>query len=124
MIALRLLATGERYFIHLFPGIDWELMVKIEYLSFYLAVPLFAMFIDPLFHRELSRRVLRIIQFLGIIFSCVVLLTPAKIYSHTVQPYQIITVLSSIYGIYVLILSLIRKREGAFLLAALPRDQL
>jgi PAS domain S-box-containing protein len=115
LIALRLLATGERYFIHLFPGIDWELLVKIEYLAFYLAVPLFATFGHSLFYREFSKRALRIIQILGIIFSCVVILTPAKIYSHTVQPYQIITVLSSIYGIYVLILSLIGKREGAFL---------
>ena len=115
LIALRLLATGERYFIYLFPGIGWELMVKIEYLAFYLAVPLFATFIHSLFYREFSKRVLRIIQFLGIIFACIVLLTPAKIYSHTVQSYQIITLMSCIYGIYVLILSLSRKREGAIL---------
>jgi PAS domain S-box-containing protein len=115
LIALRLLATGERYLIHLFSGINWELLVKIEYLAFYLAVPFFATFGHSIFHREFSKRVLRIIQFLGIIFSCIVLLTPAKIYSHTVQPYQIITVMSSIYGIYVLILALIRKREGAIL---------
>jgi PAS domain S-box-containing protein len=115
LIALRLLATGERYFIHLFPSIDWELVVKIEYLAFYLAVPFFAMFVHSLFYRESSKWVLRIIQFLGIIFSCIVLLTPAKIYSHTVQPYQIITVMSCIYGIYVLIFALVRKREGAFL---------
>ena len=74
LIALRLLTTGERYFIHLFPGIDWELMVKIEYLTFYLAVPLFATFIHSLFYREFSKRILRIIQFLGIIFSCIVLI--------------------------------------------------
>ncbi len=115
LIALRLLTTGERYFIHLFPGMDWELMVKIEYLAFYLAVPLFATFIHSLFYREFSKRVLRIIQFLGIIFSCIVLLTPAKIFSHTVQPYQIITLISCIYANCVLILSLSRKREGALL---------
>ena len=115
LIALRLLATGERYFIHLFPGMDWELVFKIEYLAFYLAVPIFAMFVHSLFYREFSKRVLRIIQFFGIIFSCIVLLTPARIYSHTVQSYQIITVMSCIYGIYVLGLSSVRKREGAFL---------
>ena len=115
LIALRLLATGERYFIHIFPGVDWELVIKIEYLSFYLAVPLFATFIHSLFYQESSKRVLRIIQFLGISFSCIVLLTPTKIYSHTVQAYQIITVLSCILGIYVLIFSLVRKREGALI---------
>jgi len=115
LTALRILVTGERYLIHLFPGIDWELLVKFEYLSFYLAVPVFAMFIHSLFYQEFPQLVLRIIQFLGIIFSCLVLLTPAKIYSHSVQPYQIITLMSCIYAIYVLILSSARKREGALI---------
>ena len=115
LIAIRLLATGERYVTHIIPGLNWELVFKIEYLSFYLAVPLFATFIHSLFYQESSKRVLRIIQFLGIIFSCIVLLTPAKIYSHTVQPYQIITVISGILAVYVLIFSLARRREGALL---------
>ncbi|MCJ7772764.1 MAG: PAS domain S-box protein, partial [Desulfobacterales bacterium] len=117
LVVLRILTTGERYFIHLFPGIGWELMVKIEYITFYLAIPLFAMFIHSLFYREFSKQILRIIQFLGIIFSLIVLLTPAKIYSHTVYPYQIITLMSCIYGIYGLTLSLVRKREGAFIIS-------
>lgn len=115
LIVLRILTTGEKYFIHLFPGLGWELMVKGEYLSFYLAVVIFAMFIHSLFPREFSKRIIRIIQFLGIIFSCIVLLTPAKIYSYTVQPYLIVTFMSCMYGVYGLILSLFRKREGAFL---------
>ncbi|MCJ7772779.1 MAG: PAS domain S-box protein, partial [Desulfobacterales bacterium] len=116
LIVLRILTTGEKYFIHLFPGIDWELTVKIEYLSFYLAVSMFATFIHSLFPGEFPKRVIRIIQFFGIIFSCIVLLTPAKIYSHTVQPYLIITFMSCFYGIYGLILSLVRRKKGAFLL--------
>jgi PAS domain S-box-containing protein len=115
LIVLRLLSTGDRYLVHFFPFIDWEFTVKIEYLTFYLAVPVFAMFLHSVFNREFSLRILRTTQVLGIIFSCIVLLTPARFYSHSVQLYQIITVISCIYGIYVLILALVRKREGAFL---------
>ena len=115
LIVLRLLSTGERYLVHLFPVLNWEFVVKIEYLTFYLAVPFFGMFLHSLFKREFSKWILRITQVLAIIFSCIVILTPARIYSHTVQPYQIITVMSCIYGIYVLVLALIRNREGAFL---------
>ena len=115
LIVLRLLSTGDRYLIHLLPFIDWELTVKIEYLTFYLAVPFFAMFLHSLFNREFSKWLLRATQVLGIIFAGIVLLTPARIYSHTVPLYQIITVISCIYGMYALVLALVRNKEGAFL---------
>jgi len=116
IIALRLLITGERYLIYLFPGIGWELMYKLEYLSFYLAVPIFVMFVHSLFFHEFPKLILRIIQFLGIIFSILVIVTPARIFSHTVQLYQIFTIVSCIYGIFVLGLSSAKKREGAFII--------
>ena len=39
LIALRLFTTGERFLIRLLPDINWEILTKLEYLSFYLAVP-------------------------------------------------------------------------------------
>jgi PAS domain S-box-containing protein len=115
LIVLRLLSTGDRYLLLLFPFIDWEFTVKIEYLSFYLAVPFFGLFLHSVFKRKFSLRMLRGIQVLGILFSCIVLLAPARFYSNTVQLYQIITVIGCIYGVYVLVLALVRKTEGAFL---------
>jgi signal transduction histidine kinase len=116
IIALRLLITGERYLICLFPGIGWELMYKLEYLAFYLAVPVFVMFVHSLFFHEFPKLILRIIQFLGIIFSIIVIVTPARIFSHTVQLYYIFTIVCCIYGIFVLSLSSVKKREGAFII--------
>ncbi len=54
LVALRLITTGERYFIHLFPNTAWELMIKLEYLSYYLAVPAFILFMQSLFYLERS----------------------------------------------------------------------
>ena len=115
IIALRLLITGERYLLYLLPGIGWELMYKLEYLSFYLAVPIFVMFVHSLFFHEFSKLILRTIQFVGIIFSIIVMVTPARIFSHTVQFYQIFTIATCVYGIFVLCLSSLKKREGAII---------
>ena len=115
IIALRLLITGERYLLYFFPGIGWELMYKLEYLSFYLAVPVFVMFVHSLFFHEFSKLILRTIQFVGIIFSIIVMVTPTRIFSHTVQFYQIFTIASCVYGIFVLCLSSFKKREGAII---------
>jgi PAS domain S-box-containing protein len=114
LITLRLLTTGERYIIHYFPNIPWELLIKIEYLSFYLSVPLFVLFIQSLFPEEIPKRILNLIVTLGLAFSCTVIFTPARIFSYTLQIYQIITIITIMYGLYVLIVASIRKRTGAF----------
>jgi len=112
LIALRLLTTGETYLIHLFPNMGWGLLIKLEYLSFYLAVPAFALFMHSLF-RGFSKRFLYLIAVLGFAFSCIVLFTQARTFSHTLPIYEIITLITFIYGLYVLIDSSIRKGEGA-----------
>jgi PAS domain S-box-containing protein len=114
LVGLRLITTGERYFMDLFPNTAWELMIKLEYLSFYLAVPAFILFMQSIFYLETSKRVSHFIAILGCAFSCAVIFTPARVFSHTLQAYQIITLIAIIYGLYVPIVALIRKRDGAF----------
>jgi PAS domain S-box-containing protein len=115
LITLRLISTDERYIIHFFPNIPWELLIKIEYLSFYLSIPVFVAFVQSFFPLEISRRILHLIVTIGLVFSCTVLFTPARIFSYTLQIYQIFTIIAIIYGIYVLVAASIKKREGAFI---------
>ena len=60
LIALRLLTTGGRYLILLFPDMSYGLMIKLEYLSFYLAVPAFGLFLESIFPK-FSKRILHLI---------------------------------------------------------------
>ena len=113
LIAMRLLTTGERYLVHLFPQIDWELMIKLEYLSFYLAIPVFAQFMQSLFP-DFSKWVLNLVILVGSIVSALVIFAPARIFSHTLPLYEVMTVVVFIYGLYVLIVSMIRKNAEAF----------
>ncbi len=114
LIMLRLLTTGERYIVYFFPNIPWEIVIKTEYLSFYLSVPLLVLFAQSLFPQEIPKRILNLIVPVGIAFSCSVIFTPARIFSYTLQAFQIITIITIMYGLYVLIIASIRKRTGAF----------
>ncbi len=61
LISLRLLTTGERYLMELFPAINWQLLVKLEYLSYYLSVPIFTQFVSQLFSERFSKKFLNIV---------------------------------------------------------------
>jgi PAS domain S-box-containing protein len=115
LMMVRILTTGERYLVQLFPDFPWDILTKMAYLSYYLAIPVFAMFFRTLFVHELSKKALYIIALVTLPFSGVVLGTPAQVYSHTVQAFQILTVLIFLYGIYLLVHAAIQKREGALI---------
>ncbi len=115
-IALRSLLVSERYLHVIFPDLSWELLQKLEYLSFYLAVPVFGMFIDSIFSDEFKTRFLRVIQGIAGLFTLVVLVTPARLFTTTVNAYQVFTLLCGFYIFYVLFRAYKNKREGILIL--------
>jgi len=112
LIAIRML-TVERYLLNIFPGMDWEFFVKTEYLSYYLAVPVFSLFIYSLFPKDIHKSVLLIILMVGLGYSIGVLLASPKIFSSTLSNYQVFTLFCLSYGLLMLIITGLRQRPGA-----------
>ena len=113
LVAVRLLTTVERGLLQIFPNMSWELFMKIEYLSAYLTIPVFVLFLYRLFPSDVHKTVTSSILAVGFLFSGIVFLTPARIFTQTFFFYQLFFVLCIIYGLSVLVVCVIRKREGA-----------
>lgn len=115
LFALRALFIGEVFISSILPDINWELQLTIEFLTYYFIIPAGALFYYSLFPKDMSRSVLRGILILGALFVLLVLLTPTRIYSQSLYAYHLYSVLSCLYVIAVLIVSTLRRREGALL---------
>lgn len=113
LIAVRLLTTVERYLLHIFPRMSWELFLKVEYLSAYLALPVFVIFLLILFSQDFHKPLIAVISAIGLLFSCLVALTPARIFTRTLLVYQFFMIITTVYVSSMLVLCTIRKREGA-----------
>jgi PAS domain S-box-containing protein len=113
LITLRILTIEERYLIHLFPKMNWEFLVKLEYMSFYLAIPAFALFMRSLF-QDFSKRFLILITLAASVLSGIVLVTPTRIFSHTLPVSHALILLTAGYGFCVIVRSSIQKTEGTF----------
>jgi PAS domain S-box-containing protein len=107
LIALRLFTTDQRYILQILPTLDWELLVKMEYLSFYLAVPFFGLLLQSFF-AVFSRNILRVVLTVGFAFSLIVILTPVSVFSHTLPLFEVITVALIFYAYYLMLASTIR----------------
>lgn len=118
MILCRMSVTGERILISMFPDIDWEIWLKIEYVSFFAMIPLMMLFYEKQFPREFSKRVLYVSLVTGSLFSVFTLLTPARINSYTIPLYQIASMAFCMYMCYMAALTIIRRRLGSVLLVS------
>ncbi|GEM_PF-4552544 len=130
VVAAQLVTAVEKYLLEIFPGISWELFLKIDYLSAYLSVPLFMLFLYKLFPQDIHKTVVDLISVIGLVFSGLVCLTPARVFTETLHFYQFFMMGCMVYGLSMLVLCTVRKREDAalvliglvFLLATIVND--
>jgi PAS domain S-box-containing protein len=115
LVALRLLTTDERHLLQFVPNIEWGWLIKLEYLSYYLAVPAFAFFLNSLF-AQLPRNLLRAILLIGFGFSAVVLFAPPLVFTHTLPVYDVFTLGLFVYTFRLLLSDPIRRQVEAFAL--------
>ncbi len=115
LISIRAVFTSERYFSQLFPDFNWAIHLKIEYLTFYLGTPIFAMFFNSLYRNEFSNKILKTIQIISLIFSFIVILTEIQFHSIVSPFFELFALIFCAYIVYVLLNAIKKKREGALI---------
>ncbi|MDH3976683.1 MAG: ATP-binding protein [Deltaproteobacteria bacterium] len=100
------------------PHTSWTVFYRIGLMAYYLSNPVFIMFLYSLFPRECSVAVIRIYQFIGVIFSLPLFFMSVKLMSHAVPVYHLFTFILIFYSIYLLVKAVLRKREGALIILA------
>jgi two-component system, sensor histidine kinase ChiS len=115
LMAVRILVQGEHYLMHLLPWFPFELEVKINYLTFFLAVPAFNAFFYLMFPGRSSKAVLRGVSVCIGVLSIIVIAVPARIFTHTLIAGEVIAVIVGAYILYVLVRAALERSEGALI---------
>ncbi len=118
MIAMRVLTAGERHLLLFYPGIHYEIIIKLEYLSFYLAVPIFIQYFYSIFPDKFSKLIGRLSTIIGLVFGVLVILFPVKFFSKTLDLYQVFTLSMFIYATVFLVIASIKKEPKAIIFLA------
>ncbi len=116
LISLRSILTEERIIYAMLPRLSWEPAIRVELLTL-LGAPLFMQFLASLYSEEFDRRLVAFFNYSGIVFMLIVLLTPARIFILSLVGFQIIIAIMGIYALVGLARAVVRKREGAVVLA-------
>ncbi|MCG8391148.1 MAG: sensor histidine kinase [Cytophagales bacterium] len=113
IMALRAASVGQYVLTDIFPNIPWGLLVKIEFISYFMVVALMAIFIRELFKDHLPMIATWIIAGTFIGASLFTIAVPIWISSHLIPFIQWATILSAVYIFYVLFKAALEKNREA-----------
>ncbi|MCA1032187.1 diguanylate cyclase [Bacillus timonensis] len=117
IISMRIIVIGDQILLEFFPTIPWEIVIKIEYLTFFSVVPLFTWFMHYLYKTEVTKKYCLGLSFISALFILVVIFTPAIFYTELLVGYQTVTLITLIYLVISLTKAVFRKREGAIIVS-------
>lgn len=115
--AVRAVFTNLYLFINWFPEMDWELAVKVEYLTLYLTMMWSLLFVGKLFPQDMNligKYVLIIVNCIFILFT---IATPAFTYTNLLSAYLIVAWVILAYVAFAVVKAIVFERPGAWFTA-------
>ena len=113
LICLRTLFTGDFLWSRLWPGFPWELAVKVEYLSAYLAIGFLVLYTHSIYPDDLPRKPTGWFFTVIVAISLPVLIFPAHIYTEFMQFSSFLLIVTMMAPVFGVILATYRKRPAA-----------
>ncbi|MGG1663978.1 sensor histidine kinase [Brevibacillus sp. NRS-1366] len=114
-ISIRILFLGETLAVRFFPGIPWEIGVKLEYLCASICMMFLSLFVHSQYPLESNRTIRNWCIRVGFVLVLFIVSSPPWIFTEMLVVKEIYLLVSFIYVLYVYVQAVIRKRHGALL---------
>lgn len=109
--AYRIIGWGN-YVLHDLIDMPYRIGMTIEYSALYLTVFFFGLYLKHLFPKDTPKFLVKVFVFLSLLWALLTLL-PVYIFTQLNDPFLVLLMTAMVFGTYVFIRALIRKREGA-----------
>lgn len=118
VIGIRTLVTSEHALGRLVGGLPWSVEIRLEYMTGYLFLITFLLFIRTVFPQDASNVVVGAGTFVGVVGTIITLLVPIHLSSQLMAYYIVIFALFILHSAVTFLMAALRGREGARVLLA------
>ncbi|MDB5055992.1 MAG: signal transduction histidine kinase, LytS, partial [Bacilli bacterium] len=115
LIVIRLLSVKDVFLLKLFPDANIRLIIFLEYITYYGGITVAALFNRELYPEEISKKIVRLIVWIGSGFILTAVVFPTEMYTRWINIFNCFAFLSVTYYIFGLVMAVRRKRSGAWL---------
>lgn len=109
--SFRLLFSGRYYPIYDLIDVGWYWTIKVEYLTFYIAIPLFMQFVYEIFPKSIHKNFIKFFNTIGLLMALAVFFMDISIMTKSVVFYQVYTLIGILY-IFISLFKIIKQREA------------
>jgi class 3 adenylate cyclase len=109
--SIRILANGNYWLMEVFPSMEWEVLRKMEYLSFIVMTPSIAFFVENAFGK-VDRRKAYFFTVPPLIYGTIVLFTDSVFFSYCLPYFHLYVIALILYFIQFLIRAIMQRRKG------------
>jgi serine phosphatase RsbU (regulator of sigma subunit)/GAF domain-containing protein len=113
LMAIRILSTEGRYITEMFPDLPFSFVHRLDFLTFYIGMLVFVLFVQYLFPAEIIKRLNQVIIGIIALASIPVFLFPMEYYTRTITVMQMLGLFVICYAFYILARAILNKRMGA-----------
>lgn len=113
VISIRSLLTGENLINFIFPGLEWHIARKIEYLLTFTSAPIYVAFCRKLYPSLWNKMLYRIIEGFGLALCLFVIVTPTTIFTNSSYVFTGYAWIVSMITIWIFIRAFRQKLDGA-----------
>jgi diguanylate cyclase (GGDEF)-like protein len=117
IISIRSLIVGNKYFLSLYDNLSYTLALKLEYLTFYGAVYFMIVYLTIFFEKEVPRVIVKLCKYFCLFFIITTIFIPPILASQFLMIFQINTLLMIVYGIFIILKSYRRKKQGTLIIS-------
>ncbi len=113
-VLVRSFSTSYRILAEVFPSIPYEVYLRLEFISWFFAIPMGIHFIDKIFPNITRFLYIKVFYTISFLFSLVLFL-PTESISKTAMPSQIVGIAEFLFGFVILFKAFTEKRDGSYL---------
>lgn len=113
LFSYRVLGIGDYTLHSLMPGIDWYITVRLEYMTLFAGIGIFALYTCYLYPEASNQKLVRVIYLLCFAFALFALFFPPIYFTRLINPFLLLMVFCLIYVPYIYAKAYVRKLPGS-----------
>jgi signal transduction histidine kinase/CheY-like chemotaxis protein len=111
--SLYIMLRGEYLLLNFFPNLPWQLVTRLEHLSFFIGSFLFIRFVKHLFPQNVHKGIVNAISGISLFYVALAMFSPIYIYTALTPLFLGLMVLNIMYIKFVFLSAILHKRLGA-----------
>ena len=111
-VGVRIVTTGD-YMINHIINLPCSLVIRLEYITFFIGGLFFASFVYSIFPKDMNRVPVRLFQACALVLTLITIFAPIIVFTHTVVIFQVLTLVAGLYVMVVLAIATFKRRESS-----------